>query len=82
MNITCLSYANHLEFGLVGCRLAVPEMQTILGYLEDSLHELEYVRRSERETAREEEPINDGCLVARSPGHHPGRRHSTPFSTD
>lgn len=41
LNITCLSYADHLEFGLVGCRLAVPEMQTILDYLEDSLQELE-----------------------------------------
>jgi hypothetical protein len=41
LNITCLSYADHLEFGLVGCRLAVPEMQTILDYLEDSLRELE-----------------------------------------
>lgn len=41
LNITCLSYADHLEFGLVGCRLAVPEMQRILDYLEDSLRELE-----------------------------------------
>jgi diacylglycerol O-acyltransferase len=41
LNITCLSYADHLEFGLVGCRLAVPKLQRLLDYLEDSLRELE-----------------------------------------
>jgi len=41
LNITCLSYADHLEFGLVGCRLAVPKLQRLLDYLEDSLTELE-----------------------------------------
>ncbi len=41
LNITCLSYADHLEFGLVGCRLAVPKLQRLLAYLEDSLQELE-----------------------------------------
>lgn len=41
LNITCLSYADHLEFGLVGCRRAVPRLQRLLDYLEDSLGELE-----------------------------------------
>lgn len=41
LNITCLSYADHLEFGIVGCRLAVPRLQRLLDYLEDSLAELE-----------------------------------------
>lgn len=41
LNITCLSYADHLEFGLVGCRLAVPKLQRLLDYLEDSLAEFE-----------------------------------------
>jgi WS/DGAT/MGAT family acyltransferase len=41
LNITCLSYADHLEFGLVGCRRAVPKLQRLLDYLEDSLRELE-----------------------------------------
>jgi WS/DGAT/MGAT family acyltransferase len=41
LNITCLSYADHLEFGLVGCRRAVPKLQRLLDYLEDSLQELE-----------------------------------------
>ena len=41
LNITCLSYADHLEFGLVGCRLAVPKLQRLLDYLEDSLAEIE-----------------------------------------
>lgn len=41
LNITCLSYADHLEFGLVGCRRAIPRLQRLLDYLEDSLAELE-----------------------------------------
>jgi WS/DGAT/MGAT family acyltransferase len=41
LNITCLSYADHLEFGLVGCRIAIPKLQRLLDYLEDSLAELE-----------------------------------------
>ena len=41
LNITCLSYAEHLEFGIVGCRLAIPKLQRLLDYLEDSLQELE-----------------------------------------
>jgi diacylglycerol O-acyltransferase len=38
---TCLSYADHLEFGLVGCRRTVPKLQRLLDYLEESLRELE-----------------------------------------
>lgn len=41
LNITCLSYADHLEFGLVGCRRTVPKLQRLLDYLEESLQELE-----------------------------------------
>ena len=41
LNITCLSYADHLEFGLVGCRRSVPKLQRLLDYLEESLQELE-----------------------------------------
>ena len=41
LNITCLSYADHLEFGLVGCRRTVPKLQRLLDYLEESLQEVE-----------------------------------------
>ena len=41
LNITCLSYADHLEFGIVGCRRAVPKLQRLLDYLEESLQEYE-----------------------------------------
>ena len=41
LNITCLSYADHLEFGLVGCRRSIPTLQRLLDYLEESLQELE-----------------------------------------
>lgn len=41
LNITCLSYAGHLHFGLTGCRTSLPHLQRLLGHLEDSLAELE-----------------------------------------
>ena len=41
LNITVLSYAGNMEFGLIGCRRGVPHLQHLLGYLEDSLAELE-----------------------------------------
>jgi diacylglycerol O-acyltransferase len=41
LNITVTSYAGSLEFGLTGCRRTVPHLQRLLGFLEDSLAELE-----------------------------------------
>lgn len=41
MNITVVSNAGNLDFGLVGCRRSVPHLQRMLGYLESSLKGLE-----------------------------------------
>ncbi|MDP9182196.1 MAG: wax ester/triacylglycerol synthase family O-acyltransferase [Actinomycetota bacterium] len=41
LNITVTSYAGNMQFGLTGCRRQVPHLQRMLGYLEDSLAELE-----------------------------------------
>ena len=41
LNISCVSYADHLEFGLVGCRRSIPKLQRLLDYLEESLQELQ-----------------------------------------
>lgn len=41
LNITVTSYAGSLEFGLTGCRRTVPHLQRLLGFLEESLVELE-----------------------------------------
>ena len=41
INITCFSYADHLEFGIVACRRTVPHVQRLLDHLEESLAELE-----------------------------------------
>ncbi|MGH3661789.1 MAG: WS/DGAT/MGAT family O-acyltransferase [Micromonosporaceae bacterium] len=43
LNITVTSYNGSLEFGLTGCRRSVPHLQRLLGYLDDSLVELERV---------------------------------------
>jgi diacylglycerol O-acyltransferase / wax synthase len=44
LNITVVSYAGQLNFGLTGCRRRLPHLQHMLGYLEDSLVELETVK--------------------------------------
>lgn len=41
LNITVTSYADSVQFGLVGCRRSVPRLQRLLVHLEDSLTELE-----------------------------------------
>jgi hypothetical protein len=41
LNITLVSYAGNLAFGITGCRRSVPHLQRLLGYLEDSLVDLE-----------------------------------------
>jgi diacylglycerol O-acyltransferase len=41
LNITLTNNADHLEFGLVGCRRSVPHLQRLLGHLEDSLKDTE-----------------------------------------
>lgn len=43
LNMTVFSYADSMEFGLTGDRRAVPRLQKLLGYLEESLVELEDV---------------------------------------
>jgi len=41
VNITTASYAGNLDFGILGCRRAVPSLQRLLGFLEEELAELE-----------------------------------------
>jgi len=43
LNITVMSYADDMEFGLTGDRRAVPHLQHLLTHLEDALAELEAV---------------------------------------
>lgn len=43
INITVISYADTLQFGIVGCRRSVPKLQRLLVHLEESLAELEEV---------------------------------------
>jgi WS/DGAT/MGAT family acyltransferase len=41
VNMTVVSNAHNLDFGLVGCRRSVPHLQRLLGHLESSLKALE-----------------------------------------
>ncbi|HTY29980.1 wax ester/triacylglycerol synthase family O-acyltransferase [Mycobacterium sp.] len=41
LNITLISNAGNLDFGLVGCRRSVPHLQRLLAHLESSLKDLE-----------------------------------------
>jgi hypothetical protein len=41
LNITLVSNAGNLDFGLIGCRRSVPHLQRLLSHLEDALKDLE-----------------------------------------
>ena len=41
VNITLANNADHLDFGLVGCRRSVPHLQRLIGHLEAALKDLE-----------------------------------------
>lgn len=43
MNITLVSYHDHLDFGIVACRRSMPQIQRIIDHLDESLRELESV---------------------------------------
>lgn len=43
MNITLVTYADKIDFGIIACRRSLPQIQRIIDYLEDSLQELEEV---------------------------------------
>lgn len=47
VNITVISYADTLQFGIIGCRRSVPKLQRLLAHLEYSLAELEDMIASE-----------------------------------
>ena len=41
MNITLVSYAGNLDFGITACRQAMPRVQRLIDFMEDALVELE-----------------------------------------
>jgi len=41
MNITLVTYDTQVDFGVIGCRRSLPQIQRMIDYLEDSLVELE-----------------------------------------
>lgn len=43
MNITLVSYHDHLDFGIIACRRSLPQIQRIIDHIEESLEELESV---------------------------------------
>jgi len=43
MNITLVTYADKIDFGIIACRRSLPQIQRFIDYLEDALQELEEV---------------------------------------
>ncbi|MFT6289401.1 MAG: WS/DGAT/MGAT family acyltransferase [Alcanivorax sp.] len=41
LNITLVTYGDHVDFGITACRRSVPHVQRIIDYMEDALVELE-----------------------------------------
>jgi len=46
LNITLVSYADQLDFGIIACRRSLPSIQRLIECLEDSLCELEELASS------------------------------------
>lgn len=84
MNITLVSYARSLDFGIVACRRSLPEVQRMIDYLEEALVELEEVAglrpASGRKSAATKNAAKSaaGKAAARKPGvGKPGARKPT-----
>jgi diacylglycerol O-acyltransferase len=43
LNITLVSYAEQIDFGIIACRRTTPHVQRLLDLLEDALAELEEI---------------------------------------
>ncbi|MEM1144994.1 MAG: wax ester/triacylglycerol synthase family O-acyltransferase [Pseudomonadota bacterium] len=41
LNITLVTYAQQVDFGIIACRRSVPQVQRLIDYMEDALQELE-----------------------------------------
>lgn len=41
MNITLVTYGGNVDFGIIACRRSLPQVQRIIDYMEDALHDLE-----------------------------------------
>lgn len=55
LNITILSYCDHLEFGLTACRRTMPSMQRMLTHLENGISKLEEAAHLQRVECNEAE---------------------------
>lgn len=53
LNITCESYMDRLDFGLIACRQTVPDVNLLGDYLVDALHELQESVEVQRRAAAE-----------------------------
>jgi diacylglycerol O-acyltransferase len=41
LNITLVSYVDRLDFGILACRKALPDVQLIADYIQDAFKELQ-----------------------------------------
>ncbi|GAA0368963.1 wax ester/triacylglycerol synthase family O-acyltransferase [Microbispora corallina] len=69
VSITCASYDERLDFGIVACPTRMPDVWSLIGHLRDAMDEL-------LELAREEEPAGDVPGAPEAPGA-PGGQDGT-----
>lgn len=66
LNITLMSYDGKLDFGLIGCREMVPDIWNLVGYLEDSLDEMQALAGAP-EAAGNGKPKRRASAVSKKP---------------
>ena len=75
MNITLVSYADKLDFGIIACRRSMPQIQRIIDHLDESLNELEAVagispagkRKTRRKAATKSKPAPRRAAASKRP---------------
>src|SRR5207248_941850 len=66
LNITCVSYAGTLNFGLVGARDTLPHLQRLAIYLGDALDELSGILLEQPRTRAKKRATADGARAAKN----------------
>lgn len=56
LNITLVSYADQVDFGIIACRRSVPQVQRLIDYMEDALQELEDAAGLKAKPSRKRRP--------------------------
>ena len=79
LNITLCSHGNQLDFGILGCRNAMPDIERLADYVGDAFHELRDLAaaRTPMTTAQKKPPAKPAPRAVAQPPASAARRAQT-----